>query len=184
MKKNIFIFLSFLCITNLSANENKIDYTNYKKYVTYTNDISIDNIKSKKDIFLGSAEEYKSSNELDKSIISNNALNGLLTGINNGATSFAKGLMNEGLKAGITGLGIGLIFGSIDSYKKTKEEKDVNESMLSSINTPYYLVEDIENNESQTTRKITMVVFGNLYNSDKEFADMKKIEMVLRGEAK
>lgn len=187
MKKRIVLLLMLASLTSLYSIG--IDYSNYKKFITYTNDISLDDIKSKEVIFFGSSKEFLDFSQIENTEILKHSLGGLVAGLNGASTTLAKGfvsnskdMLSNGLSAGVAGLGIGLVFGSIEAYQKGKKNQESDEKTISVLNTPFYLVEDIENTKSEKSRKISMVTISGLLNkTEKEEIDLVKIKSILEG---
>jgi hypothetical protein len=104
---------TILIILLLSINVLMADY---KIFTNKSEPYSDLQVQQKEIIFFGEYEEYtKSLEEIQKNIAAYGVV-GIANGLSNQSANLAKGLIGEGLNAGATGLGIGLLVGALDPY--------------------------------------------------------------------
>ncbi len=104
-----FIFIGLL----LNFNALMADY---KVFINKSEPYSDLQVQQKEVIFFGEYEEYtKSFEEIQKNMAAYGVV-GIANGLSNQSANLAKGLIGEGLNAGATGLGIGLLVGALDPY--------------------------------------------------------------------
>jgi len=102
------LLVGFLISANLFAD--------YRIFVNKSEPFSDGNISQKKTIFFGDIKDYrKSLQEIQKNILAH-GVEGAAAGLSTQSTNLAKGLLGEGLKAGVSGMGIGLLIGALDPY--------------------------------------------------------------------
>jgi len=73
-------------------------------------------VSKKEVIFFGELESYRKSLEEIQNAMKAHGTMGVINGLSNQSANLAKGLVGEGMKAGVTGLGIGLLYGALDPY--------------------------------------------------------------------
>jgi hypothetical protein len=88
----------------------------YKVFTNKSEPYSNLQIQKEEVIFFGEFEDYtKSLEEIQKNIAAYGVV-GVANGLSNQSASLARGLLGEGLSAGATGLGIGLLVGALDPF--------------------------------------------------------------------
>ena len=88
----------------------------YKVFVNKSQSFEVSQAPKKEVIFFGELEDYrKSLQEIQKNIVAHGIV-GAANGLSIQSANLANGLVGEGLKAGATGLGIGLLIGALDPY--------------------------------------------------------------------
>jgi hypothetical protein len=88
----------------------------YKVFTNKSEPYSDLQIQKEEVIFFGEFEDYtKSLEEIQKNIAAYGVV-GVANGLSNQSASLARGLLGEGLSAGATGLGIGLLVGALDPF--------------------------------------------------------------------
>jgi len=164
--------------SKIKVNEfNDYKFDKYQVFKNYTTNIDLTNITKVEDIYFGERKDFDSKAVFSSESIFYTSLDGLLTGLNSGASAFAKNMASEGLKSGLAGLGIGVIFGSIDTYNKHSKKKEDKENFINKLNKEYILIEKITNSNNEQTQKMSLMVVQN--NSSIKVEDIKKI---LKGE--
>jgi hypothetical protein len=102
------LLLGLLLIVNAAAD--------YEVFVNKSEPFADENITTKEVLFFGELGDYKKSfEEIQKKIVAQSIV-GAASGISNQSGNIAKGLLQEGAKAGAAGFGIGLLIGALDPY--------------------------------------------------------------------
>jgi len=162
---------------NIKINEfNDYKYDKYQLFRNYTVDINLTNIEKVEEIYFGERKDFNAQTVFSLDAIPFTALEGLIAGTKKGAEAFAKSMTNEGLKHGLTGLGIGLIYGSIKSYTEYVEKKENKEKFINGLNKEYLLVEKITNSNNEQTQKISLIVIQY-----KNMITKENIKEILKG---
>ena len=164
--------------SKIKINEfNDYKFDKYQIFKNYTTNIDLTNITKIEDIYFGERKDFDSKAVFSSESIYYTSIDGLLTGLNSGASAFAKNMASEGLKSGVAGLGMGVVFGSIDAYHKHSKKREDKENFINELNKEYILVEKITNSNNEQTQKISLIVVQ--HNSSIKVEDIKKI---LKGE--
>lgn len=91
-------------------------YADYKIFVNKSVPFSDFQIQNRNVLYFGKLEDYvKDLKHIQKNIVVN-GIAGMASGLSTQSVNLAKGLVGEGLKAGATGFGIGLLIGALDPY--------------------------------------------------------------------
>ncbi|MCB5272412.1 MAG: hypothetical protein LHW56_11305 [Candidatus Cloacimonetes bacterium] len=100
------IFLTLWVLTLMSS-------ADYEIYTMMTKKIGIP--VTKEELFFGELGDFSEKmEEIGKSITAHGA-EGALIGLSAGSESLAKGIMEDGMKSGLAGLGIGIVIGALDA---------------------------------------------------------------------
>jgi len=91
-------------------------FADYEIFTGKSEPFSHRQVAKKEVIFFGELESYNKSLEEIRSTMAVHGAMGVINGLSNQSANLAKGLVGEGLKAGATGLGIGLLYGVLDPY--------------------------------------------------------------------
>jgi hypothetical protein len=91
-------------------------FADYKVFTNKSEPFVDSQINKKEVIFFGELEDYrKSLEEIQKNIAAHGVV-AAANGLSGQSANLAKGLLGEGLKAGATGLGIGILIGALDPF--------------------------------------------------------------------
>jgi len=88
----------------------------YKVFTNKSEPYSDLQVQKKEVIFFGEFKDYTKSLEKIQKNIAAYGVVGVANGLSNQSASLARGLLGEGLSAGATGLGIGLLVGALDPF--------------------------------------------------------------------
>ena len=91
-------------------------FADYKVFINKSEPFVDSQVQNKEVIFFGELEDYRKSLEEIQKSIALHGVAGAAAGLNNQAANLAKGLVGEGLKAGATGFGIGVLIGALDPF--------------------------------------------------------------------
>jgi len=112
----------FFLSVGLAACFSSFLFADYQVYLNKSEPFSFSQISAKESIFFGELKEYtKTLHDIQKNMLAHGA-EGLLNGLSTQSANLAKGLLQEGLKAGAAGFGMGMIIGALDPYIMSQYE--------------------------------------------------------------
>lgn len=145
-------------VSELYSRDDSYIFDKHQIYTNFTKNIKLTSNITKNEIFFGEREKFKTSTAFNSEAFGEFAVDGLINGLNSGVSTFAKGMTTKGLQHGVAGLGIGLVFGLIDTAVKYNKNKKFDEEMKKFENKEYLLVEEITNSKNEKTKKFTLLV--------------------------